>query len=72
MSIDNTNVIIIFMYNILFFCMNIDALIGVLWNVCWQLGLVINLRGPLSCMLQLPLFGKVTNYNYAICVTVEG
>ncbi len=52
--------------------MGIDALIGVLWNVCWQLGLVINLKEPLSCMLQLPLFGKVTNYNYAICVTVEG
>jgi hypothetical protein len=52
--------------------MGIDALIGVLWNVCWQLGLVINLREPLPCMLQLPLFGKVTNYNYAICVTVEG
>jgi hypothetical protein len=48
--------------------MGIDALIGVLWNVCWQLGLVINLREPLPCMLQLPLFGKVINYNY----TVEG
>jgi hypothetical protein len=33
---------------------------------------VINLREPLLCMLQLPLFSKVINYNYAICVTVEG
>jgi hypothetical protein len=54
------------------FCMGIDALIGVLWNECWQLGMVINLKEPLPCMLELPLFGKVTNYNYAICVTIEG
>jgi len=66
MSISNTNVAIIFMYNMQYFlygyrCIDWGPLECVLATRSGH-----NLMEPFPCMLQPPLFGKVINYNCAI------